>query len=170
MKVAKVPAQITTVEDRIAGNLNLEQLLLLMVPLFGGNIVYIIFPPSLHFAIYKIVSIIVFTIIFGFMAIRVKEKILLQWLVIMLRYKLRPRYHIFDKNDMYLRNKVIQRVDENGPQECIKIRQPRNTQSLKLVTADIVKIQQIVSNPRTNLSFKPAKRGGIRVLITETKQ
>jgi hypothetical protein len=37
MRTRVIPAQITTVEDRIAGNLNLTQILLLMIPVILGT-------------------------------------------------------------------------------------------------------------------------------------
>jgi hypothetical protein len=169
MKAVIVPAQITTIEDRIAGNLNLTQLLLLMIPLFGGSLIYIIFPQSLHFATYKIVLTVVLVIIFGFMSIRIRDKILLQWAVLVLRYRLRPRYHVFDKNDYYLRNPLIQKINKSGRPSSVHIKQSFNAKQLKLITADIVKIQQIISDPHTKISFKSTKKGGMYVLITETK-
>ena len=36
MKMTVVPAQVTTVEDRIIGNLGFSQILLLIVPVFAA--------------------------------------------------------------------------------------------------------------------------------------
>ena len=73
MKVRSIPAQITTVEDKIAGNLNLTQILLLMIPVFWLMIVYTIFPPYMEFSVYKfpkptltfmfVVSVVMFGIV-----------------------------------------------------------------------------------------------------------
>ena len=46
MKTAIVPAQVTTVEDKVAGNLNLTQLLLIASPVFVRGVIYAVFPPS----------------------------------------------------------------------------------------------------------------------------
>ena len=40
MRTTVIPAQITTVEDKIAGSLNLTQILILMIPVFWATIVY----------------------------------------------------------------------------------------------------------------------------------
>ena len=77
MKVTIVPAQVTTVEDRIAGNLGLSQLLLLTTPVFSGSLLYVVLPPVFHGAIYKLVLIVALFIICSLMAIRIKGKILL---------------------------------------------------------------------------------------------
>jgi len=45
MKTTTVPAQVTTVEDRLAGNLSLTQLLLLVCPVFVSCLIYVVFPP-----------------------------------------------------------------------------------------------------------------------------
>src|ERR1039458_6831582 len=97
MKVTIVPAQVTTVEDRIAGNLRLSQLLLLTTPVFSGSLLYVVLPPVFHGAIYKLVLIVALFIICSLMAIRIKGKILLLWLVVLVHYNLRPRFYVFNK-------------------------------------------------------------------------
>ena len=42
MRTTVVPAQVTTVEDKIAGNLGLSQLLLLTLPVFGGSALFLV--------------------------------------------------------------------------------------------------------------------------------
>src|SRR5947209_20569411 len=97
MKVTVVPAQVTTVEDRIVGSLGLSQILLLATPVFGGTMLYAILPPNFHSAIYKLIVIALLFATCGLMAIRIRGKILLLWLIVMLRYNLRPRYFVFNK-------------------------------------------------------------------------
>lgn len=104
MKARSIPAQITTVEDKIAGNLNFTQIALLMIPVFWGMTVYVLFAPSMHFAWYKLPLVIAVGITSLILSLRIKEKLILNWLLILLRYNLRPKYHIFNKNDMFLRS------------------------------------------------------------------
>src|SRR6266576_4782423 len=99
MRTSIVPAQITTVEDKVAGNLGLTQLLLLAAPVFISTATYIVLPPNLGAAAYKIVMMTVIAVVFGLLAIRIKGKILLLWAIMITRYNLRPRHYIFDKND-----------------------------------------------------------------------
>src|SRR6266487_1064357 len=98
MKSSIVPAQITTVEDKVAGNLSLSQLLLLAAPVFIGSAIYIIFPPSLGAAAYKLAIVTIIGVIFGLLAIRIKGRIMLLWVITIARYNLRPRHYIYDKN------------------------------------------------------------------------
>ena len=102
MKIRRIPAQITTVEDKIAGSLNLTQMTLLIIPVFVFMAIYVVFAPSMQFAWYKIPLFILSGSIPPILAIRIKEKIVLTWLVILLRYNLRPAYYLFNKNDSYL--------------------------------------------------------------------
>src|SRR5882724_13724652 len=103
MRSAIVPAQITTVEDRVAGNLSLTQLVLLLMPPLLGGLIFASLTPVLHLAPYKIVLTLLFTAFFGVAAIRVQGKLAIMWAVILLRYAVRPRYHVFNKNSAYLR-------------------------------------------------------------------
>lgn len=57
MKVTVVPAQVTTVEDHVAGSLGFSQLILFAIPVFGGALLYAILPPSMEYCLYKIIVI-----------------------------------------------------------------------------------------------------------------
>jgi hypothetical protein len=167
MKVTVVPAQVTTIEDRIAGRLGLSQLLLLAVPVFGGSALYIILPPNMHSAPYKLVVMVTLLMVCSLLAIRIKGKILLLWLVVILRYNLRPRYYVYNKNSLAsreLEQKLpVEAASEENKAPAKRIRLP------SLAPADIVRLQSILENPAANLSFKTGK-GGLHVLITEVKE
>ena len=98
MKMTVVPAQVTTVEDRIIGNLGFSQILLLIVPVFTATGIFTLLPPFMGGALYKYVLMGVVALLFGLLSIRIKGKILASWLVTILRYNLRPKYYLFNKN------------------------------------------------------------------------
>jgi hypothetical protein len=98
MKMTVVPAQVTTVEDRITGNLGFSQILLLIVPVFTAAGIFTLLPPFMGGALYKYVLMGVVALLFGLLSIRIKGKILASWLVTILRYNLRPKYYLFNKN------------------------------------------------------------------------
>ena len=56
------------------------------------------------YATYKIVVIVCFAVLCGTLAIRIKGKILLLWVVVILRYNLRPRFYVFNRNNEHLRD------------------------------------------------------------------
>lgn len=98
MKMTVVPAQVTTVEDRIIGNLGFSQILLQIVPVFTAAGIFTLLPPFMGGALYKYVLMGVVALLFGLLSIRIKGKILASWLVTILRYNLRPKYYLFNKN------------------------------------------------------------------------
>ena len=107
MRTRVIPAQITTVEDKIAGNLNITQIGLLMVPIFFGTLVYMLFPPIMYIAWYKLAVILFVLFISVLLALRIKGKVVLHWVIILIQYNLRPKYYLFNKNDDYARTMDI---------------------------------------------------------------
>jgi len=169
MKTTMVPAQVTTVEDKIAGNISLQQLLLLSSPIFIGVAVYVLFPPMIKLNALKVaISSIVF-LIFASMAIRIKGKLLLEWLVVIVRYNVRPRFYIFNKNDHYLRSsskKVLE--EEANTKEAKKHPKIMLPHLPSLSTPEIVRIENAITDPRANFNFT-ARKGKLNVHITEIK-
>mgnify|MGYP001571257725 CR=1 FL=1 len=97
MKQTVVPAQVTTVEDRIVGNLGISQMVLLALPVLTAGIVFTVLPPALHIALYKLLFLVLFAVLCATLAIRVKGKIVLFWIIVRVRYNLRPQYSVFNK-------------------------------------------------------------------------
>ncbi len=166
MKTTVVPAQVTTVEDKIAGSLGVSQLMLLTVPIFGGSALFVVLPPFFNYAIYKVVLVACLAFIAGVLAIRIKGKILLQWLIVMVRYNTRPRYYVLNKNHPHLRNmdtkpEAKKVAEEAKPKKTVRQKLPQ------LSTADLVQVQDLITNPSANLHFKTDKKGRLNVYITE---
>lgn len=169
MKSAIVPAQITTVEDKVAGNLSLSQLLLLATPVFGGSAIYIILPPSLESSLYKMILISIIAVVFSALAIRIKGRILLLWIITIARYNSRPRYFVFDKNSAYLREESYTDPDGEASKESHPTAQVAEKPHPILTTGESVMLEDILSNPNSNLYFKADRKGGLSVRITEVK-
>lgn len=166
MRTTTVPAQITTVEDKIAGELSLVQLLLLVTPIFGGAAIFVVLPPFFASAPYKIVVIVCIAVLFATLAIRIKGKIILAWLLILARYNTRPRYYLFNKNDTHLRD--IPKPE--APQEAVEETEPKKTTRVplpSLSTAELVQVEQLIASPEANLHFRTDKKGALSVHITE---
>lgn len=168
MKIATVPAQITTVEDRIAGNLGVSQLLLLVTPAFMGSILYVVLPPTKHIAPYKLVLIVSLLVICSLLAIRIKRKLLLFWLLIIFRYNRRPSYYIFNKNS--LAGRVKYEPSKSAPLKAQEEVKPvRHTQQSTLGTADTARVLDLMNNPDAHLYFKTDKKGILNVIFTKVK-
>lgn len=168
MRSTVVPAQITTVEDKIAGSLGLSQLILLTVPIFGGSALFVFLPPFFNYATYKVVLITVFATLCGLLAIRIKGKILLLWGVVLLRYNSRPRYYVFNKNDAHLRDTAPVVREEKAATQTTAKDKPRLSLP-KLSTAELVHAESILANPSANLRLEITKKGGLNVRFTEVR-
>jgi len=94
MKSTTVPAQITSVEDDIAGSLSMTQVVLLVIPIFTSALVFAGLPPTMHLAIYKIILLIIFGLPPLLLAIRVREIIVLRWLLLVVGYSFRPKQYL----------------------------------------------------------------------------
>jgi hypothetical protein len=169
MKTAIVPAQITTIEDKIAGNLGLSQLLLLVAPIFISALLYFLLPPSSHDATYKIVGIVLIMVSCALLAIRVKGKLILNWLVVLVRYNLRPCYYVFDKNSSAYREQNTapkeSRAQAEPQEKVLTQRQP-----MALSPAEITNLHSLMDSSIANLVFKNTKKGGLHVLITKIEE
>jgi hypothetical protein len=169
MRSTVIPAQITTVEDKVAGNLGVSQLLLLAAPIFGGSALFVIFPPFFSYAAYKLVLIVCLMSICSVLAIRVKGTIVLRWVMILAGYMLRPRFYVFDKNSDYLR-------EESEP-EAPAVAQATNDEVAaqriplpRLDPAELVKVQDFMTNPHAQLQFKTNRKGELNVYAAEVQQ
>ena len=168
MKTAIVPAQITTVEDKIAGNLSLSQIILLAIPAFIAAAIYIVFPPTLKFVNYKLALVALASIVISSLAVRVRGKLVLHWLIAMTRFNLRPRYYIFNKNDLHLRYEPVAQAQPATKRPSIA-KQVVDRIVHDISTADRVIIENLLDNPNANIHFKSDKRGGLHVVITEVE-
>lgn len=171
MRATTIPAQITTVEDKIAGNLNMTQVALLAVPIVFTAMVYTALPPTFHFALYKlplILLVVAFSII---LSLRIKGKVVLNWLLVVLRYNLRPRFYVFNKNDEYLRDMYLPEFEKKERklfQRKEKAQQagiPAGSFDLR----DLMKLKDFIHNPKYTFSFKVNGKGGVNVVFGQIK-
>ena len=97
MRVSVVPAQITTVEDRIIGCLGFMQILILVSAILCGAGVFVVLPPMMGEAWYKYGIIAAVLTVGSILSIRVRGVILAHWVGIIVRYNQRPMYYVADK-------------------------------------------------------------------------
>jgi hypothetical protein len=171
MTTSSVPAQITTIEDKIAGNLSLKQLILLTTPIFLDILIYAVFPSSLHFSAYKIALMLILNPVFLVSAIRVRDQIILTWLVILIRYNSRPACYVFNKNDIYLRESSactkINRVKHD--EKAINLKPEVNKKHYKLTDKENILLDGMLYNPKIAVRFISHRKAGLSVHITESK-
>lgn len=104
MRTTVIPAQVTTVEDTIAGSLNFTQIVLLVSSLFINTFIYALVPQRMLFSPVKIALMAAVFAIFILLSLRIKGRLVLSWLTILITYAVRPHIFIFSKNTLFARN------------------------------------------------------------------
>jgi hypothetical protein len=154
MRNTIIPAQITTVEDKIAGSFNMAQILILMIPVLWTTLVYALFFPAMKIVIYKLVLVFIVTTICVILVIRIKEKIIASWLLIIIKYRLRPKYYLFNKNNLNNRIVDVPEITE----EIIRAKKPiKVINQNKVIEADfldLVKLEHLVDIGRVTLNYQ----------------
>jgi len=168
MKTSVVPAQITTVEDKIAGNLTFSQIVLLVIPLILGTVVYVLTPPSSKVTIVKTIVISTLFAAFGLLAIRFKGKTIADWLVILLRFGLRPHLYLFTKNDLESRDVI---VPEKPKEVAAAKKQSAKKQKAKTLLPQVDRplLARLIKDPTTMVRLELGKKGGINVSFSAEK-
>jgi hypothetical protein len=165
MRTTIIPAQITTVEDRIAGSLNITQIMLLILAVFGATAIFTILPPANQLTIYKIPVICINILVFLVLALRIKGKVVINWLITLFKYNLRPGYYVFDKNDTYLREILTDNLNEATDEEPVdtKVKVPHPNK--EAILADLIRFEGLVESSKKSLSFRVNKKGGLDVAL-----
>lgn len=167
MKMTVVPAQVTTVEDRIIGNLGFSQILLLIVPVFAAAGIFVLLPPFMGGALYKYVIMGVVALLFGLLSIRIKGKIVALWLVTVLRYNLRPKYYLFNKNVTTGRDEYHGKAVAPEAKEATEKKPVKKTSLNQLDIPTTARILATIENPATNFRLETGKKGNLHVRFTE---
>ena len=167
MRTTVVPAQVTTVEDKIAGNLNFTQLLLMTTPVFLSGAIFAFLPPFMNLAVYKLAICGILASACLFLALRIKGEIMLSWISLIARYNLRPRYYLYNKNDVYLRKEVEQTKEtETKPSK----KELPVADTLKDIPVPLlVRLEHAVSDPGSKFHLQQTKKGALGVYIQENK-
>lgn len=162
MRSRVIPAQITTVEDKIAGNLSLTQIILILVPVLFVSFMYALLPPVMIFVWYKIILSSIFSICMITLAIRIKGKIIANWLIVLARYNLRPKYFIYNKNSManrvYVKSEIKKKKLVNQ-----KVKDKNNNQVHNSNISEILQFNHILDSSNLNLIYRANRKGGLNV-------
>jgi len=158
MRTTIIPAQITTVEDKIAGSLNMTQILILMFPVIWTAIIYILFAPTMKLVAYKLGLIGIVTIICLLLVIRIKDKIVAEWLGVVLRYQFRPRFWLYEKNDTSNRIIDIPEIPDIAVIKRKSIKKATNDQKTEINISDLVRIEQLIDSGKVAVRYQFEKK------------
>ena len=97
--------------------------------------------------------IIISTTISGILALRIKDKIVAQWLGVLLKYRLRPKYWLYNKNDTI--NRIVDIPDIPDivlvPRKSSK--NVINKQKTEINIADLVRFEQLIDSGKVAVSY-----------------
>lgn len=158
MRTTIIPAQITTVEDKIAGSLNMTQILIMMFPVLWTALVYILLFPSMKLTSFKLVLIIFSTVTSGILALRIKDKIVAEWLGVLLKYRLRPKYFLFNKNDLTNRSLDIPELPVEYVAVKKKAKKSIRNENFDLDIFDQVKLEHLINSGKVALHYQLSKK------------
>jgi hypothetical protein len=165
MKTTIVPAQITTVEDKIAGHFTLRQLLILVFAIFLDFIIFAVVPRQLKINAFKLLIIIFTTTLCTGLAYKHNDRIIASWTLLIFKYYKRPRIFIYNKNEQYLRQdfvlKAKEPVNKNRKINKIKEKTPVNASS-----DEIYKLNTLISEHSINIGIKNKKKSGVKLYVT----
>lgn len=154
MRTTIVPAQITTVEDKVAGSLNMTQVLILMTPILWTAIVYILLTPSMKLTSLKLVLIIISTTISGILALRIKDKIVAEWLGVLLKYRLRPKYWLYNKNDTTNRTIDIPDIPDIALVSSKLSKKNVSKHKTEINISDLVRFEQLIDSGKVAVRYQ----------------
>ena len=163
MRSQVIPAQITTVEDKIAGNFSLTQIMLLLLPVLIASFIYAFLPPSMNFVIYKLCLASIFALMSITLAIRVKGRIIASWIVVLFRYNLRPKYYVYNKNSVTQRKVIKPKLEKVVEEKNIDVIKTNKTKAQTPSLKDLLQINHILNTTDFNLIYRTGKKGGLNV-------
>jgi hypothetical protein len=153
MRTTIIPAQITTVEDKIAGNLSMAQILIMLIPVGLTALIYILLAPSMKLVFYKLILIVSITLTCLILAIRVKDKIVAEWLRVLLAYSNRPKYYLFNKNSLVGRTVDLVAMPKEKQVTKTKAVAKSQTPSEEIKLSDQIKLDELVSSGKVALHY-----------------
>ena len=169
MRSQVIPAQITTVEDKIAGDFSLTQIMLLLLPVLLTSAIYAFMPPSMMLVVYKLVLASVLAIFCISLAIRVKGRLVASWLLVFARYTLRPKFYTYNKNTALYREVIEPEVLTNVVKETVRQKKQAGHVSAPNIR-DILQLNHILDTTDFNFIYKAGKKGGLNVAFEKVSR
>lgn len=146
--------------------------MLLMFPVFWATIVYALFIPRLELAWYKLPLVLLVLFLCLALSVRIKGKVAINWLVIILRYNVRPKYYVFDKNDAFLRTldlPVFEKKQRSAFGKTASKEQAKK-KAPDFSIADLVRFEGLLTDPKFSFSFKSSRKGGLYVAFEKDQK
>lgn len=163
MKTSIVPAQIMTVEDRIAANLSLTQMILLIIPVFFSALIFAVLPPFFKLDPLKLALAGLFALLPFGLAIRFRGEVVFKTLRTALTFWFRPRLYLLSRRpeichcDQVVADPLEAEADKTNRGTNF---QPATQPLDEAQTAELIKLLKA-----RNISFLSNKQGKFSAII-----
>ena len=101
----------------------------------------------------KLVLIIISTTISGILALRIKDKIVAEWLGVLLKYRLRPKYWLYNKNDTTNRTIDIPDIPDIALVSRKSSKKVASKQKTEINITDLVRFEQLIDSGKVAVSY-----------------
>jgi hypothetical protein len=162
MRSTIIPAQITTVEDKIVGDISFTQIILLLIPVLISLALHSLVHPAMHLSLPKTLIILILFTIFFILSFRLKGRLVLDWLIIYSRYSLRPSFYVLNKNDSLYRTTedLLPETPAKAPAHQL---QPKLQPHPAITTRSRIRLDRLLSRSRCHIECKPLHQGRLHV-------
>lgn len=136
----------------------MTQIFILMLPVLWTALIYTLVAPVMKLAPYKIALVLFFTSICVILSLRIKDKIVAQWLGIVLRYQARPKYWLYNKNDSTNRIIDVPEIPNIGlmaKKPVAKVIQ----NPVEVDVADLMKLEHLITTGRIAVRYQFGNKG-----------
>ncbi|HUA13578.1 MAG TPA: PrgI family protein [Candidatus Sulfotelmatobacter sp.] len=164
MKTSNIPAQITTVEDKITGNLSFKQLLILVAAICSDFLIFIVVPRPLKISALKVAICCAVTALISSLAYKHDGRLLYSWARLIYRFNSRPRFYVYNKNDLSFRPNfdTKQRAIEN--QESVVEDKPMEDIKYSLESLNKLSLEEYIE-----IKFSRDKKAGLKAYVSQVK-
>jgi len=146
--------------------------MMLMAPVFFMTLIYAVFPPSMSFVAYKLTLSVIFFVICITLSLRIKGKIVIHWLSILIRYNLRAKYYIYNKNESYLRTLHLPTTNKTpvAEKKLLKAKARKKIKPAIYRIKNLVSLENMIGNDEVDFRYKIGKKGGLNVAFEQIKK
>jgi len=166
MRRSIVPAQITSVEDKIAGNISVSQGILMGIPIVGAFAIATLLPPHGQFVDYKYGIIACLVVLFGMLAVRISGRIIFDWIGVLVRYGQRPRYYVHGMNSLAHRVTPGAQKQNSDERSSALVDTPEKIPKGVVSDTDMLRFQRFADSS-SSMAFEIGKKGALHVRVRE---
>ena len=126
----------------------------------------------MSFVAYKLtLSAIVFLLCL-ILSMRIKGIVVVNWLSILIRYHLRAKYYIYNKNESHLRTLYLPTIDKEIATKKKPAKATVKTQISPIAhrVKNLVNLENIMGSEEIDFRYRIGKKGGLNVAFEQIKK